>query len=218
MHRPTPPRRRRERYAEEAQRALRYAFAEHLHQPAVRLLRADVVKVLDTLAVSGKGTTADRTKACGRACYGWAIGREMLAASPFEGLSAFSDAVSRDRVLTDGELIEIAAAATAMPYPWGPFYRTALLTLQRRDEVAGMRQSELSADLTLWTIPGAWMKNGKPHDVQLSEPARAILRSIPRVAKRDLVFTTTDKTPISGFSRAKTALGNRDRDGAHQNG
>ncbi len=197
---------RRERYAEEAQRALRYAFGDHLRKAAVRLTRAEVVKALDALATSGKGTTADRTKAYGRACYGWAIGREMLAANPFEGVSAFSDDVSRDRVLTDGELVEIAAASAAMSYPWGPFYRLALLTLQRRDEVAGMRWSELASDLSLWTIPGERMKNGKPHDEQLAEPVRAILRSIPRIAKRDLVFTTTGTTPISGFSRAKAAL------------
>ena len=197
---------RRERYAEEAQRALRYAFGDHLRRPATRLLRADIVKALDGLAASGKRTTADRTKAYGRACYGWAVSREMLAANPFEGLAAFSDEVSRDRVLTDGEVAEINAVASAMPYPWGPFYRIALLTLQRRDEVAGMCWSELSADRSLWTIPGARMKNGKPHDIHLSEPVRAILRAIPRIAKRDLVFTTTGKTPISGFSRAKAGL------------
>ena len=35
------------------------------------------------------------------------------------------------------------------------------------------------------------MKNGKPHIVHLSEPARAVLRAIPRVDGCDLVFTTT---------------------------
>jgi hypothetical protein len=29
---------------------------------------------------------------------------------------------------------------------------------------------------------------------------------MPRIEGRDLIFTTTGKTPISGFSRAKTAL------------
>ena len=197
---------KRERYAAEAQRALRYAFAKHLKEPAVALTRAVIMRALDKLAGSGKGTTADRTKAYGRACYGWAVGREKVASNPFEGLPSFSEDRDRDRVLTDGEIVEIAAAATAMPYPWGPYYKLALLTPQRRDEVAGMRWSELSADRTLWTIPGERMKNGKPHDVHLSAPARTILDAIPRVVRRDLVFSTTGKTPVSGFSRAKANL------------
>jgi integrase len=50
------------------------------------------------------------------------------------------------------------------------------------------------------------MKSGTPHDVHLVESARALLRTMPRIEGRDLIFTTTGKTPISGFSRAKTAL------------
>jgi integrase len=93
-----------------------------------------------------------------------------------------------------------------MPFPWGPFYRLALLTLQRRDEVAGMRWGEISGDLSTWRIPAARMKSGRPHDVHLAEPARAVLRTLPRIEGRDLIFSTTGTTPISGFSRAKVAL------------
>ena len=50
---------------------------------------------------------------------------------------------------------------------------------------------EISGDMTRWELPGARMKNGKPHVVHLSAAARAVLRSIPRVEGCDLVFTTT---------------------------
>jgi integrase len=50
------------------------------------------------------------------------------------------------------------------------------------------------------------MKSGRPHDVHLSDPAREILRLIPRIDGCDLVFSTTGKTPISGISKAKLAL------------
>src|SRR4051794_39700898 len=82
----------------------------------------------------------------------------------------------------------------------------ALLTLQRREEVAGMKWSEISPDLTTWTIPAGRMKNHKAHDVHLSEPARKILRSIPRTNGCDFVFTTNGRTSSSGFSRAKSVL------------
>jgi len=50
------------------------------------------------------------------------------------------------------------------------------------------------------------MKSGRPHDVHLSEPAREILRSIPRIEGCDFVFSTTGSTPISGISKAKIML------------
>jgi integrase len=50
------------------------------------------------------------------------------------------------------------------------------------------------------------MKNGKAHDVHLAEAARAVLRDVPRRADCDFVFSTTGKTPISGFSKAKAML------------
>jgi hypothetical protein len=42
-------------------------------------------------------------------------------------------------VVTDAELTEVWAAIEAMGYPWGPFFCIAILTLQRREEVAAMR-------------------------------------------------------------------------------
>ena len=81
-----------------------------------------------------------------------------------------------------------------------------ILTLQRREEVAGMRWSELSPDLGFWKIPAERMKNRKPHDVVLPEVARAVLRDLPRFQGSDYVFTTTGKRPVSGFSKAKTRL------------
>jgi integrase len=86
------------------------------------------------------------------------------------------------------------------------FFRLTLLTLQRRREVAEMRWSELANDLGRWTIPGSRMKNGQPHIVHLSEAAREILRTVPRVRGCDYVFSTNSRTPISGISKPKLEL------------
>jgi integrase len=85
-------------------------------------------------------------------------------------------------------------------------FRLAILTLQRREEVAGMRWSEISGDGTVWTIPGARMKNGSPHVVHLSDASRDVLAVVPRIDGQDLIFTTTGATSVSGFSRAKVQL------------
>ncbi len=197
---------RRPRYAAEAVRSVRHAFAKQLSQPAARLSRAQTVAVLDEIVANGNPVTAGRTMAYARACYSWAEKRGMVPLNPFRNLPVSAATTERERVLSDDEVRDIWRAAATTSYPFGPFYQLAILTLQRRDEVAGMRWSELSPDGCTWLIPGARMKNGKPHDVHLSLPAREILRKLPRQDGQELVFSTTGKTPISGFSRAKKAL------------
>jgi integrase len=197
---------RRERYRAEAVRAIRYAFAALLKRPAAQITRGDAVNALDSLVKGGKAAMAARTLAYARAAFHWAQKRGKVAHNPFQGLPISTSTAARERVLSDSELAEVWGAAGTLGYPWGPFFRLALLTLQRREEVAGMRWSELAPDLSIWTIPTTRMKNAKPHDVHLSDAARALLREIPRIEGCDFVLSTTAKTAVSGFSKAKTSL------------
>jgi integrase len=198
---------KRPRYAAEAERALRTAFAADLQKPAAALTHGRVSDVLDKLATAGRAAMAGRTMAYGRACYGWAVKRRRLADNPFAGLPAIQGAnPTRDRVLSDWEVGAVWRAADMLGEPFGPLVKLLLLTAQRREEVAAMRWSELSADLSTWTLPGERAKNGKPHVVHLSKPARAILQAVKRLEGVDLVFTTTGETAPSGFSKAKAAL------------
>lgn len=197
---------KRPRYAAEAVRAIKHAFAPHLSKPAARLTRAEAVNTLDALVRAEKVAIAGRTLAYGRACYAWGTKRGKIADNPFANLPIPAGVVARERVLTDAELGRVWTAAAAMGEPWGPLFRVLLLTLGRRDEVAGMRWSEVADDLATWTIPGARMKKGAAHIVALPEAARDALRAVTRVHGQDLVFSTTGKTPVSGFTKAKATL------------
>jgi integrase len=197
---------RRPRYASEAQRAIRYAFPHLLKRPAARIARAEVVNTLDDLLRSGKRAMAGRTLAYARACFQWGVKRGKVPSNPFNDLPIPSGSTERDRVLANAELRDLWAAAGTLDYPFGPFFRLLILTLQRREEVAGMRWSEISTDLSRWTIPAERMKNARPHDIHLASAAREILRGIPRRVGCDFVFSTTGSTPISGLSKAKVAL------------
>jgi integrase len=197
---------RRERYRAEAVRAIRHAFPDLLKRPAARITKGDAVNALDALVRNGKPSMAGRTLAYARAAYRWAEKRGKVPSNPFQSLPIATGSAARERILSDGELAEAWAAAGTLGYPWGPFFQLAILTLQRREEVAGMRWSELNHEKCIWTIPGTRMKNGKQHDVHLSGAVRAVLRDIPRVEDCDFVLSTTGKTPVSGFSKAKAAL------------
>jgi integrase len=87
------------------------------------------------------------------------------------------------------------------------------LTGQRREEVAGLAWVELDRKERLWRLPKERAKNGVANDVALSEASIAELDAIAGVTslepadrkwpRRGLVFSTTGKTAVSGFSRAK---------------
>ena len=214
---------RRPRYAAEAERAIRFGLLGLLKRPAARISRIDAVNALDQIVKAGKPTTAGRTMAYARACFAWGKRRGKVPENPFAELPISAGATERERALSDAEIAEVWAAADTLSYPFGPFYKLLILTLQRREEVAGMRWTELSHDLTRWTLPGVRMKNGKPHTVHLSEAVRSVLCSIPRIEGCDFIFSTTthrltpsksaeatgrkrEPTPISGFSQGKRYL------------
>ncbi len=160
---------RRARYAAEAERAIRCGLPTLLKRPAARISRADAVNALDQIVKAGKAVTAGRTMAYARACFAWGKRRGKVPENPFAELPISAGATERERVLSDTETAEVWAAADTLGYPFGPFYKLMILTLQRREEVAGMRWSEIADDMSRWTLPGSRMKNGKPHDVHLSE-------------------------------------------------
>jgi integrase len=194
---------RRERYATEAVRALRYAFASQLKTPAAELGRNAVVRVLDGLANDGKTAMASRTAAYGRACYQWAVKRGSLSTNPFHALP-LATVAKRERVLTDDELSSVWRA-TERPGSYNGIVHASILSGQRREEIAGMTWRELAPDLATWTIPASRTKNGVEHIVPLSEQMRALLGAQPRRDETDLVFPGL-QGQFNGFSKAKAAL------------
>jgi integrase len=197
---------RRERYQAEAIRSLSIAFDDELKRPASALSRAKVLQVVDAYDKAGKHATGRLVRAYGRACFAWAVKRGKLASNPFQGLPAGVKSQPRERLLNDDEIGAIWNAACAMAEPYGPFIRLLMLSLMRREEVAAMKWSEISPDLTAWACPGSRMKKGAAHIVALSDAAREALGAVTRIDGQDLVFSTTGKTPISGFSKVKARL------------
>ncbi|WP_198369272.1 integrase arm-type DNA-binding domain-containing protein [Roseomonas rosulenta] len=94
---------KRPRYAAEAVRAIKYAFAKHLKRPAMRLTKAEAVAVLDDVLKAGSVAMAGRTLAYARACYAWAEKRGKVAGNPFEGIPIGAGVEARERVLTPEE-------------------------------------------------------------------------------------------------------------------
>ncbi len=124
--------------------------------------------------------------------------------NPVVGTNKSTDEVSRDRVLSDKELAAIWNACSEDDY--GRILRLLALTGQRREEVAAIAHSEING--TLWTLSAARTKNGREHEVPLSDQALNIIESVPRRDDRDLLFGA-GAGPFSGFSKAKAAMDTR---------
>jgi integrase len=193
---------KRPAYAVEATRALRFAFKKHLTSPAATLTPKAVKAILNAIADDGKKAAARLAGAYGRACYGWAVGKDLLAENPFAGIKLEAVA-SRDTVLTDDDMRAVWEAA-AGPGSFNAIIRMLILTGQRRAEVAGMTWDEIAPDLSAWTIPGSRAKNGRAHIVPLSPQAQAIIKG---AQGREFVFQGRVGA-FSGFSASKIALDN----------
>jgi integrase len=206
---------KRTRYAAEATRALRHAFAKHLEHPAEDLDRATIVRTLDGKLKSEAPSMASRTAAYGHAAFAWSVKRGTITSNPFAELPSMGSPAKRARVLSDEELAAVWRATDEAAY--GLIVRMLILTGQRREEVAGMTWGELSDDLTAWTIPAERTKNRADHIVPLAEPAKNIILSLlpedetkrKREAHRaqdGLVFPGRLGTPYGGWSKSKSEL------------
>jgi integrase len=202
-----------ERYAKKRQRT--WAQTEDMFRRLVlpkwrgrtvhEIRRRDVIALVEKIA-DDRPYMANRTLGVLSKFFNWLVARDIIEASPASGIERPGEEVARDRVLSDDELVQLwQAAGDPAERPFGPFVKVALLTGQRRGEVAGMQWSEIGDD-RIWRLPGSRTKNGRPHQVPLPGMVWDLIQAQPRFASSDLVLTINGKRPITGFGRAKRRL------------
>src|ERR1700682_4125816 len=83
--------------------------------------------------------------------FRWCIGRAVLDRSPADGVPLPAKQVTRDRVLSDGELAEITLAARQIGGPYGDIVEVLALTGQRREAVARWAWAAVALKTRHWT-------------------------------------------------------------------
>jgi integrase len=174
------------------------------HRQIKDIGRRDVLDVLDAIVDRGAPVQARRAMARIHRLFRWAIGRGIVDSNPAADLPKPGTEVHRDRVLADKELFAVWRAGGLAGYPFGPIIRLLILTGARRDEIAELRWQEIGE--TALSLSGERTKNGEPHEIALSAPALEVLKAVPRIKNCEFVFSTTGKTAVSGWSRAKAKL------------
>jgi integrase len=184
-------------------------------RPIAEIAPLDVRNVIKAIKDRGAPYQAHNLLGTASRLFSWAIDQHVygLETSPCERLkpkAIIGKKEFRTRVLDDDEWRALWRTTARLGYPYGPLFRLLALTGQRKSEVAEARWSEFDLQRKLWVIPAERMKSDRPHVVPLTHDVIAILESLPRFRKGDLLFSTTFGTkPVNGFSKAKERLDRR---------
>ena len=196
---------------QEAKRDLEYnVLPKWRNRPIASISRRDATDLIDGLVERGVQIQANRTLARLRALFNWAIEKDRISGSPVNHMKPPTKERARDRALTNDEIGWFWQACDKIGWPFGPIFKLLLLTAQRRDEVGGMKWTEIDLDRRTWTLPRHRTKSDRGHEVHLSDMAIDVLRALPRIGRgsneMDFVFTVTGTTAVSGFGNAKRRL------------
>ena len=146
--------------------------------------------------------------------FTWAIREGLIEINPVTGTAKADQGRPRERVLTQGELATIWRNLPQGRF--GDIVRLLILTGQRRNEIGGLRLSEIDFDRGLLVLPPARTKNKRQHELPLSPQASAILR---RLLNGDTTYKLNrngaigvfgvNGFPSGGWSGSKAALDRR---------
>ena len=139
--------------------------------------RRDALDLIDAVADRGKVVAARRLHAHLHRLFAWSVGRGIIQVNPLANVDKPGAEKSRERTLTDAELVKVWQAAKSLGHPYGTAVKLLALTGARREEISGLRWDEI-VDGAIHLV-GDRTKNGEQHIIPLSAPARAAARITP---------------------------------------
>ena len=176
-------------------------------RPIAEVRKRDLIAMVEGVVDRGSPVMANRVLAHIKRLFRWAAGRDLIETDPAAHIEKPTPERSRDRVLTDGELIAVWRAAETMGGPFGAGVRLLIATGARREEVFGLRRAELGAMAI--RLPAERSKNKEPRIIPLSPLALSVLAELPcrRRVRRQLTGERpfTNITPQQGRARTPAA-------------
>ena len=176
----------RKRSAHEDERILRKEVLPVWgRRKAKDITRRDVITLLDEIVERGSPIMANRTLAVVRKMFNFAIGRDIVDATPVAVVKAPAKENERDRVLSADEIRTFWSGLDQAPMNTGIklALKLQLVTAQRKGEIVGAKVSEIDFDESVWTIPAERSKNGLTHRVPLSNLAIDLIKQAMADAK-----------------------------------
>ncbi|WP_233863681.1 tyrosine-type recombinase/integrase [Paraburkholderia adhaesiva] len=180
--------------------------------PLKAITRAQVRAQIDGIEEEISASVAFAVFSSLRAMFNWAVEKDILTTAPTDRMEGPDGSDKRKRVLSDDEL-RIAWTALSSAGIFEIPYKLLILTGQRREEIVALRRDELydlDTDAPYILLSESRTKNGLPHTVPLAPlSAELVRRALTNCQNSDgnpYVFSTTGKTPLSGYSRVKNSI------------
>ena len=171
------------RSMEEVERHL-LMHAKPFHaRPITAIDRRAIASRLAEIAEASGPVAANRVRGSLSAYLMWAAREGIIEANPVALTNKAVENGPRERVLADEELAAIWRAAGDEQY--GAIIKLLMITGARRDEIGGLRWSEVDLYAKTITLPPARTKNRREHVIPLSKQAFAILAAQPRRSEAD---------------------------------
>ena len=179
-----------------------------LHKtPVTDVTLADIAARLNAINRNSGSATVGRARAALSSMFSWAMTQGFMGPSPHNpvvGTSAPDSAPSRDRVLKDTEMAAIWRACKDDEF--GKIVKLLALTGCRREEIGGLRWSEIDLEAGTITLPKERVKNKHEHTLPLTPMAMEIVRSIPQRLGRDHLFGGRSGSGFTRWSEDKGKL------------
>jgi integrase len=178
-------------------------FGQMHTMPLTKVTRSDVATALNKITLASGAPTVGRARAHLSAFYTWAMKNGHCDQNPVIATVNPKTGPGGDRVLSDDELACVWRASGDDEF--GKITKLLMLTGARRQEIGGLRWSEIDVEAGTMTIPGERTKNHRTLELKLPPQAMKIIASVPRMEDRDCLFG--DRADI-GFTQWQT--GKRD--------
>ena len=193
----------------EMQRKVEKDLAEWLERPIGSITAREISDLIYQKAQTSP-IAANRLVSFIKKFMRWAKRRHIITANPAADIEKPSDEVSRDRYLSDEEIRLVWDACGRVGDPYGRLVRLALVTGQRRGEVAGLRRCEIGMlehrdgrtgethELEAWLIPAERTKRLRAHAVPLAHLAKRLIDGAPKLQVEGQLLEHIFASGISG--------------------
>jgi len=181
------------------------AYFPTLHRkPLDSITRGEVARHLDQITSESGSPSASRARAHLSSFFMWCLRRGHCRENIVLQTEEPKGSEERKRALSDDELRTVWNAC-ADDDDYGRIVRLLILTGCRREEIGGLRWSEIDLDAGTITLPAERCKNGRAHTLTLPDKALDILRAVPRRDGRDHLFGQRSDGFVA-WSHGKRAL------------
>jgi integrase len=149
-------------------------YAKPLHR--LRLTEIDrrtIALRLGEIENESGAASRNRFRSSLSAFFAWAIREGLTDLNPVSGTGKANEGNGRDRVLTETELSTLLRALGKDDF--SDIIRLLILTAQRREEIGGLRWSEIDWDRGLIVLSPDRTKNKRLHELPMSTQIRSML-------------------------------------------